>query len=199
MLGGGRGTVFLPQRGGLCRTCLHCSLLQGKEADEEGVVKETKSEGEEGPSRGETTEQVSTSLPCLGAFFLWGQGPSSAAARPSGWHPWGGDGAPLELPLGWKDPWRGQALPSCLLADRGPSLPSPAVESTMLSFLGVFPLTGEDPGGIALGFAFLQSREMGAWGSCCPRAPSLEMCVGAWVEHSRALLLAGDHRRVPPP
>lgn len=58
---------------------LHCSLLEGKEAGEEaalGVVKETESEGEEGPSRGETAEQVSISPPLL----LWGQGCSSAAA-----------------------------------------------------------------------------------------------------------------------
>lgn len=41
--------------------CLHCSLLSGKEANEEAalrVVKETESEGEERPSRGETTKQV---------------------------------------------------------------------------------------------------------------------------------------------
>lgn len=96
----GRGTVSLLQQGGLCLSRLHCSLLQGKEAGEEaalGVVKETKSEGEEGPSRGETTEQVSISPPSVGTFFLWGQGRSSAAAQPSladtpGWA-WGSRGA----------------------------------------------------------------------------------------------------------
>lgn len=55
--------------------CLHCSLLSGKEANEEAalrVVKETESEGEERPSRGETTKQVSISLSCTQCSFLLG-------------------------------------------------------------------------------------------------------------------------------
>ena len=171
--GRGRGTVSLPQRGGLCLSRLHCSLLQGKEAGEEaalGVVKETESEGEEGPSRGETAEQVSISPPRIGAFFLWGQGRSSAAAQPSradtpGWG-WGsrgaapGPAAPVEGP--------GSYLPSCLLELKGLE---EVLGGTRLSFPGVFRLAGKDPGVSLWGFAFLQSREAGAWGSCCLRAP----------------------------
>lgn len=55
--------------------CPHCSLLSGKETSEEAalrVVKETKSEGEERPSRGETTKQVSISPPCTQCSFLLG-------------------------------------------------------------------------------------------------------------------------------
>lgn len=92
---------------------LHCSLLQGKEACEEtalGVVKETKSEGEEGPSRGEATEQVSIctspSLPPLGS------GAAPAQLQPQ--HPGVGmglctcTGAGLVPPLvlkGWRSCW----------------------------------------------------------------------------------------------
>lgn len=55
--------------------CLHCSLFSGKETSEEAalrVVKETKSEGEERPSRGETTKQVSISPPCTRCSFFLG-------------------------------------------------------------------------------------------------------------------------------
>lgn len=66
----GRGSVCAAA-GRALPLSLHCSLLQGKEACEETalrVVKETKSEGEEGPSRGEATEQVSISTSPLPPF-----------------------------------------------------------------------------------------------------------------------------------
>lgn len=79
---------------------LHCSLLQGKEACEEtalGVVKETKSEGEEGPSRGEATEQVSICTSPSLPPSPWQWGCSCTAPAPA---PRGGDGA-LHLHRGW--------------------------------------------------------------------------------------------------
>lgn len=162
-------SLSLPQRGGLCCSRLHCSLLQGKEACEEaalGVVKETESEGEEGPSRGETAEQVSISPPRVSAFFLWGQGRSSAAAQP----------APADTPQwGWGSrgaapgPGLGSDLPSCLLELKG-------LEGVLRGHQAELPLClpsrrGRSLGVSLCGFAVLQSRDAGAWGSCCLRAP----------------------------
>lgn len=130
------GTITLPQRGGLCRSRLHCSLLQGKEACEEaalGVVKETKSEGEEGPSRGETTQQVSISPPHTGASLPLRTGPFQLP-------PWGGDGAPVGLPWA-SSTWRG------LGSSPRPGGAGEGVEGHP----GVFRLAGADPWGVALG------------------------------------------------